>query len=78
MQRLMISSGVNETSTSGSSVQGEKKAISITPRAGFKPVGTVAGGGWKTVRAPVKKSVAELRWGNNGEDDYDPAYPTPA
>jgi hypothetical protein len=62
------------TTTTGTGV----KSISLKP--GFKPLSTTPGsaGGWKSVRLPPKKSEDTLHWGNNGEDDYDPAYPTPA
>ena len=57
------------------------KSIKLTPKPGFKPLSTTttaSGGGWKSVGVTPKKSEDELHWGNNGEDAYDPAYPTPA
>jgi hypothetical protein len=64
------------TSTSSTGV----KSIKLTPKPGFKQISTTtaSGGGWKSVGVAPKKSEAELHWGNNGEDAYDPAYPTPA
>jgi hypothetical protein len=67
------------TSTSSTGV----RPIKLTPKPGFKPLSTTTttasgGGGWKSVGVAPKKSEAELHWGNNGEDAYDPAYPTPA
>ena len=77
MQRIMGATGNNPTPPTSSATG--VKSISLTPKAGFKklPATTAAGGGWKTVGPQPKKSVAELSWGNTGEDDYDPAYPTP-
>jgi hypothetical protein len=77
MQRLMSTSGNLPPITS---TPLEKKAFTITTKPGFKKVSTTtgSGGGWKTVGLAVKKSDAELSWGNDGEDEYDPAYPTPA
>jgi hypothetical protein len=65
------------------------KSISLAPKPGFKKISTTndgagggggggGGGGWKTIGGPAAKSEAELSWGNDGEDEYDPAYPTPA
>ena len=58
------------------------KSQTPTSRAGFKKISTTptptASTGWKTVDSVPQKSEAELRWGNNGEDLYDPVYPTPA
>jgi hypothetical protein len=79
MQRLMGPKGAALAVTAPSS--SGLKSINLTPKSGFKKVETttVSGaGGWKTVGVPQKKSAAELSWGNNGEDEYDPAYPTPA
>ena len=75
MQRLMGAVGQQ----SKTSVSAGANSIVITPNAGFKKISTTigSGGGWKTVGLPAKKSDAELSWGNNGEDEYDPAYPTP-
>ena len=78
MQRLMGVKGIVPTTTPPST---GVKSISITPKPGFKKISTTpvsTGGGWKTVGVPPKKTDAELSWGNNGEDEYDPAYPTPA
>lgn len=78
MQRLM---GVKGTVPSTTPTSIGVKSISITPKPGFKKISTTpasTGGGWKTVGVPPKKTDAELSWGNNGEDEYDPAYPTPA
>jgi len=75
MQRLMGATG-NPPPTMSTSTG--IKSISLTPKPGFKNVTNTPASGWKTVgAAPPKKSDAELSWGNNGEDDYDPAYPTP-
>jgi hypothetical protein len=80
MQRLMGAKGVNAALVTTSTVTGVK-SISLAPKPGFKKAETTTastgGGGWKSVGVP-KKSAAELSWGNNGEDEYDPAYPTPA
>jgi hypothetical protein len=61
------------------------KSISLDTKPGFKNFTTTTvttegsgGRGWTTVSVTPTKSVAELAWGNNGEDQYDPAYPTPA
>ena len=84
MQRLMGAEGPSAISTTGI------KSISLTPKAGFKKIATTpvpsttvtggGGGGWKKVGGSVegKKSEADMAWGNDGEDEYDPAYPTPA
>jgi hypothetical protein len=84
MQRLMGAKGTSATTTTGI------KPISLGPKAGFKKIATTpaaattapggGGGGWKKVGggAEGKKSEAEMAWGNDGEDEYDPAYPTPA
>jgi hypothetical protein len=76
MQRLMGASGNPPVTTSVGS-----RSIKLTPNTGLKKISTSApsgsSGGWKTVGAPAKKSTAELSWGNNGEDLYDPTYPTP-
>jgi hypothetical protein len=85
MQRLMGAKGSSTTATTGI------KPISLAPKAGFKKIATTpatpattatggGGGGWKKVGAGAegKKSEAEMAWGNDGEDEYDPAYPTPA
>ena len=83
MQRLMSAKGATVAPIASSSSTGFK-SISLTPKPGFKKAETTmvssggGGGGWKTVGDPVKKSLAELSWGNNGEDEYDPIYPTPA
>jgi hypothetical protein len=78
MQRIMGASGNPPSSTSTGT---GTRSISLTPKPGFKKIsgasGLGGGGGWKTVGQQVKKSDAELSWGNNGEDEYDPAYPTP-
>src|SRR5436305_6322858 len=85
MQRLMGGSGTISTTSITPSTG--PKSISIIPKPGFKKIETTpsrtstggGGGGWKSVGTTTsKKSDAELSWGNNGEDDYDPAYPTPA
>ena len=84
MQRLMgAKAAVPPTASTSTSTSTGLKSISLTPKSGFKIIETTTvsergGGGWKTVGAPAKKSSAELSWGNNGEDEYDPAYPTPA
>jgi hypothetical protein len=83
MQRLMGSKGSSTTTTS------DIKPINLAPKAGFKKIATTpaaattstgGGGGWKKVGVgqEAKKSEAEMAWGNDGEDEYDPAYPTPA
>lgn len=54
------------------------KSISLAPKPGFKKISTTGGGGWKTIGGSAAKSEAALSWGNDGEDEYDPAYPTPA
>ena len=86
MQRLMGAQGGTPATMTGI------KPISLAPRAGFKKITATApvtvgggggggGGGWKKVCAAVEgkgKSEAELAWGNDGDDEYDPAYPTPA
>jgi len=84
MQRLMGGTG-NVSTTTTTAPSTSIKSISLTPKPGFKKIETTiststtsAGGGWKSVGPPAKKSDAELSWGNNGDDDYDPAYPTPA
>ena len=73
VQQIMGSK--TQSSLSGSRLAG------ATSKPGFKKISTTAptsgGTGWKTVGTIPKKSEAELRWGNNGEDEYDPAYPTP-
>jgi|SRR5271155_1603196 hypothetical protein len=79
MQRLMGVKGAVLPVTTSSSTG--LKSINMTPKSEFKKTETRTGsgaGGWKTVGVPQKKSGAELSWGNNGEDEYDPAYPTPA
>jgi hypothetical protein len=79
MQRLMGIKGAAPSTTTPTSAG--VKSISITPKPGFKKISTTpapTGGGWKTVGMPTKKTEAELSWGNNGEDEYDPVYPTPA
>jgi hypothetical protein len=56
------------------------KPIKLTPKPGFKLLSTTTasgGGAWKSMGVAPKKSEAELHWGNNGEDPYDPVYPTP-
>jgi hypothetical protein len=70
LQQLMGGKGQSTTSTAWGVKAGFKK-ISTTPASS-------GGTGWKTIGAGPQRSDAELRWGNNGEDDYDPAYPTPA
>jgi len=84
MQRLIGAQGGAPATTTGI------KSISLVPKAGFKKITTTpamasggggGGAGGKKAGAVVEgkgKSEAELAWGNNGEDDYDPAYPTPA
>jgi len=62
---------------------GKASSASTGPKPGFKKISTTpassGGTGWKNVGTAVpQKSEAESRWGNNGEDEYDPAYPTPA
>ena len=76
MQRLM---GAKGHVTAPGPITGIK-SISITPKPGVNKISLSGGGGggWKTVGALAKKTDAELSWGNNGEDEYDPAYPTPA
>ena len=78
MQRMMGASGSTSVIMSASV---SVKPISLAPKPGFKKISTIAGsvsgGGWKTVGASSKRSEAELSWGNNGDDEYDPAYPTP-
>jgi hypothetical protein len=61
------------------------KSISLNAKPGFKKITTTnvtteesGGTGWTTVSVIPTKAEAELAWGNNGEDLYDPAYPTPA
>jgi len=81
MQRLMGAKGAGPPAIAATSLG--SKSINLTPKPGFKKVGTTrtlvsGGGGWKKVGAPKEKSVAELSWGNDGRNDYDPAYPTPA
>jgi hypothetical protein len=71
MQRLMGTSG------NTSAISAQKKINLATPKGSFKPV-LASNTAWKTVEAPATKSINDLRWGNDGEDDYDPAYPTPA
>lgn len=77
MQRLMGAAGRPPSKITTSA---HVKTINITSNPGFKKISapTGPGGGWKTVGVPTKKSETELSWGNNGEDEYDPAYPTPA
>jgi hypothetical protein len=76
MQRLMGATGNPPAPASAST---GIKSISLTTKPGFKKVtNTPAASGWKTVGVPPKKTAAELSWGNNGEDEYDPVYPTPA
>lgn len=74
MQQIM--GGKTQSGLAGSGFAG------ATSKPGFKKISTTpsmsGGAGWKTVGTLPKKSEAELRWGNNGEDEYDPAYPTPA
>lgn len=82
MQRLMGATGNPPAAPPSSSTSSTGiKSISLTPKTGgFKKItNTYApASGWKVVGASSsKKSDAELSWGNNGEDDYDPAYPTP-
>jgi hypothetical protein len=81
MQRLMGAQEASTTATTGI------KSISLAPKAGFKKIATTpaattsgGGGGWKKIGggAEGKKREAEMTWGNDGEDEYDPAYPTPA
>jgi hypothetical protein len=74
LQRLM---GVSGNPHPPQSTTKGIRSISLTPKPGFKSVTGTPGSGWKTVGAPPKKTDAELSWGNNGEDEYDPAYPTP-
>jgi hypothetical protein len=77
LRQIMGATGNTPTaSTSSTGV----KSIKLTPKPGFKPLSTTtaSGGGWKSVGVAPMKSEAELHWGNNGEDAYDPAYPTPA
>jgi hypothetical protein len=84
MQRLMGGKGILP-STISSTPNAGFKPITLTPKPAVpKPPSIssgnpgVGGGGWKTVgKQTVKKSEQELCWGNNGEDEYDPAYPTP-
>jgi hypothetical protein len=82
IQRLMGAKGAAPPIVAAATSTGSK-SINLIPKPGFKKVETttttVSGGGaWKTVGVPTKKSAAELSWGNDGQDDYDPAYPTPA
>jgi len=85
MQRLIGAQGGAPATTTGI------KSISLAPKAGFKKITTTTpvvasgggggGGGGKKAGVVVEqkgKSEAELAWGNNGDDEYDPAYPTPA
>jgi hypothetical protein len=81
MQRLMGGSGSAPASSSSAATSSTIQSISLTSKGAFKKISATpvsgSGGGWKTVGAPAKKSAAELSWGNEGEDLYDPAYPTP-
>jgi hypothetical protein len=83
MQRLMGAKASSTTATTSI------KPISLVPKAGFKKIATTpampattatsgGGGGWKKVGGGAGKKIeAEMAWGNDGEDEYDPAYPTP-
>jgi len=56
------------------------RPMTNVPKPGFKRIvgitnPTGEGGFVSNVR---QKSEAELRWGNDGTDQYDPTYPTPA
>jgi hypothetical protein len=71
MERIMGGSG------SAVSAMGVKPIAGNT-KTGFKKVSnTEISGGGRSTYEPPQKSAAELAWGNNGEDEYDPAYPTP-
>jgi hypothetical protein len=68
MQRLMGGKGNIATA----------KTISLAPKPGFKRIVGITSSVNETVSAVKPKSEAELRWGSDGADEYDPAYPTPA
>jgi len=91
LQRIMGASGSKAPATSVGGIKtisltpkpGFKKAVlteapSSTSGSTGGQTGSGGGaGGWKTVGQVPKKREAELSWGSNGEDPYDPAYPTP-
>jgi len=82
----MVASGNTTTSSTSTTAVTGVKPISIS-KPGFKKIeSTVAsGGGWKkvggtmaTATTTAAAAMGELNWINDGEADYDPAYPTPA
>ena len=78
----MASGNTTPSSTSTAAMTGVKP-ISIS-KPGFKKIeSTAASGGWKkvggtTATTTTTVAVGELNWINDGQADYDPAYPTPA
>ena len=81
----MVASGNTTPSSTSTAAMTGVKPISIS-KPGFKKIeSTAASGGWKkvggttaTTATTTTVAASELSWINDGQADYDPAYPTPA